>query len=281
MAGGNDGMSYEEPLSKSAVAISISESPDMSVLGLGPEHLVDAMAEVARHLLAMGARLMYGGDLRPDGFTNILFELVARYRRDADLGDERVGVTNFMAWPVHVTLSEQEVARLSEALSGVADLVYLDIMGHVMSLDERKKLNPSAPSNEEWASGLTAMRARMTQVSDARIVLGGKIEHFKGKMPGVAEEALEMFKAHKPLFILGGFGGCARDIAEDLGLVSSQSSTPTQWAGRSSFDGFGLSDLNNGLQDQENVILATTHHIDEAVTLILRGLLRVAAGLPT
>ena len=138
-------MSYEEPLSKSAVAISISESPNMSVLGLGPEHLVDAMAEVARHLLAMGARLMYGGDLRVDGFTNILFELVARYRRDADLGDERVGVTNYLAWPVHMTFSEQDVDQLSAALSGVADLVYLDVNGRVMSLDDRRKAEPKQP----------------------------------------------------------------------------------------------------------------------------------------
>ncbi|HEY0722770.1 MAG TPA: hypothetical protein VGD41_01990 [Pyrinomonadaceae bacterium] len=44
-------MSYDEPLSKSTVAISISESPDMGTFGLGHEHLIDAMADFARHLL--------------------------------------------------------------------------------------------------------------------------------------------------------------------------------------------------------------------------------------
>src|SRR5436309_455279 len=114
-------MSYEEPLGKHAVAISISDSPDLRVLGLGNEHLVDSMAEVARHLLAMGARLIYGGDLRPGGFTEVLFELIARYRRDADLGDERVGVTNVLAWPVHMSLEVQQLRELSESLRGVAD----------------------------------------------------------------------------------------------------------------------------------------------------------------
>ncbi|MBB1161518.1 hypothetical protein [Aquariibacter albus] len=47
-------MTYREPLSQTVVAISISESPGMAPLGLAPEHLVDAMAETARHLLALG-----------------------------------------------------------------------------------------------------------------------------------------------------------------------------------------------------------------------------------
>jgi len=274
-------MSYEEPLSKSAVAISISESPDMSALGLGPEHLIDAMAEVARHLLAMGARLIYGGDLRSDGFTNILFELVARYRRDADLSDEHVGVTNFLAWPVHAKFTKRDVDRLSKALTGVADLVYLDISGQVMSLDDRKKLPPRTPSDDEWIFGLTAMRALMAEVSDARVILGGRTENFKGRMPGIAEEALEMFKVRKPLFLLGGFGGCAQDITADLRLASSSSSTRTPWPGRSSFERFSSTDLNNGLDPEENEILATTHHVDEAMTLILRGLLRLAGRSST
>ena len=51
-------MSRNEPLSGRTVAVSISESPDMKVLGLAQEHLDDAMSEVARHLMAMGARLV-------------------------------------------------------------------------------------------------------------------------------------------------------------------------------------------------------------------------------
>jgi hypothetical protein len=82
-------MSYQEVLGKQAVAISTSESPDMPALGLSDEHLRDAMAEIARHLLALGARLIYGGDLRSGGFSRLLFELVARHHRDADEGDNR------------------------------------------------------------------------------------------------------------------------------------------------------------------------------------------------
>ena len=75
-------MNIRESLSQTSVAISISESAEMGVLGLGKEHFRDAKAELAQHLLSMGARLIYGGDLRQYGFTEILFELALRHGRD-------------------------------------------------------------------------------------------------------------------------------------------------------------------------------------------------------
>jgi hypothetical protein len=269
-------MSYEEPLSKQAIAISISDSPDMNVLGLSREHLDDAMAEVARYLLAMGARLVYGGDLRPRGFTELLFELVARHRRDADLGDERVGVSNFLPWPVHVSWAPEQLKELSDAVKGVAELIYLSLDGEPIPDDERQQLLPHAASGDEWAQGLTAMRDVVTRRSDARIVLGGKVEGFMGRMPGIAEEALISLRASQPLFVLGGFGGCTGDIAMDLGLSSS--SPVRDWPGRGNFTGFSAEALNNGLDAEENAILANTVHVDQAVTLILRGLLRKEIG---
>ncbi|EML9403055.1 hypothetical protein RFI33_001470, partial [Klebsiella pneumoniae] len=95
-------MTYREMLSQHVIAISTSDSPDMPVLGLSQQHLYDAMTEIARHLLALGARIVYGGDLRANGFTELLFELVARHRRDADEGDERSSILNYLAWPVHM-----------------------------------------------------------------------------------------------------------------------------------------------------------------------------------
>lgn len=265
-------MSYKEPLSKQAIAISISESPDMNVLGLSNEHLVDAMAEVARYLLAMGARLMYGGDLRAGGFTELLFELVARHRRDADLGDERVGVSNFLPWPVHISWTPEQVNELSNAVKGVAELIYLTLDGQIIPLEERQQLVRRQASEDQWAEGLTAMRDVMTRRTDARLVLGGKVEGYKGRMPGVAEEALCALRAGQSLFVLGGFGGCAGDIAGALGLAPS--SPARTWPGRDNFTGFTAEGLNNGLDAKENTILATTVHVDQAVTLILRGLLR-------
>lgn len=268
-------MTYQEPLSQKSVAIAISDSPDMAALGLAPEHLRDAMAEIARHLLAMGARLVYGGDLRANGFTELLFELVARYRRDADVGDARAAVVNYLAWPIVVSKPAAEMRGLAEELTGLAELHFLDRQGADVApaaLDDA----PRPPvTDADWAAALTAMRDVLTRASDARIVLGGRTEGYKGRMPGIAEEALTALQAGQPLFLLGGFGGCARDISIALKLVPQPASLAA-WTGLNEFGPFDGAALQNGLTAEENATLARTVHVDEAVALILRGLLRLA-----
>lgn len=268
-----DAVSYSEPLSHTAIGISISGSQDMEALGLAEEHLRDAMTEVARHLLAMGARLMYGGDLREHGFTELLFELVARYRRDADVGDSRPAIVNYLAWPVHRSMQPEKIQTHSQAVAGLAELHYLDIQGRNIAA-EKLEVSTSLPTPEEWSTGLTAMRHVMTKTCDARIILGGKVSEFKGRMPGIAEEALCSIDAGQPLYVLGGFGGCARGIAEELGLVAPLQVQETPWGDRAKFEGLTVNALNNGLNEAENLTLARTVHVDEAVALILRGLLR-------
>lgn len=266
-------MSQNEPLSGHVIAVSISHSPDMAVLGLAQEHLDDAMAEVARHLLAMGARLVYGGDLRPKGFTELLIELAVRHRPDSDDGVGQVSFINYFPWPVHVSLSPEEVRQRWEAVEGLAELIFLTVDGTTMPFEERQQLAPRHPTQKEWAEGLTAMRNLVTSVSDARVVLGGKVADFHGRMPGVAEESLATLRANQPLFLLGGFGGCARDIAEELRL-SPVNGMRRPWPGRNEFANFTAEDMRNGLNVEENITLATTVHVEEAMTFILRGLLR-------
>ena len=268
-------MTYQEPLSQTAVAIAISDSPDMAALGLGPQHLRDAMAEIARHLLAMGARLVYGGDLRTNGFTELLFELVARYQRNADDGDARPAVVNYLAWPIVVSTPAADMRGLVSELAGFAELHFLDLRGDDLEPAALDDVTRSTVTDDDWAMALSAMREVLTRVSDARIVLGGRTEGYKGRMPGIAEEALTAFRAGQPLFLLGGFGGCARDVASALKLLRQPRTVPT-WTGWDLFQHFDGSTLRNGLTATENKVLVRTVHVDEAVALILRGLLRLA-----
>jgi hypothetical protein len=270
-------VTYREPLSQKAIGISISGSQDMEALGLAEEHLRDAMAEVARHLLAMGARLVYGGDLREDGFTELLFELVVRHRRDADVGDSRPAIANYLAWPVHRSMQLEAIQAVSQSLKGLAELHFLDHQGRNLSADQLE-VGTSPITDEDWSAGLTAMRHVLTDACDARIVLGGRVSDFKGQMPGIAEEALCAIGIGQPLYVLGGFGGCARDIAEELGLVTPRQVQTAAWADRAKFSGLTQSILNNGLDSAENETLARTVHVDEAVALVLRGLLRRFGG---
>ena len=129
-------MRTETPTDRPSVAISISESPDMGILGFGKGHLRDAMADIAAHLLASGYNLAYGGDLREDGFTRLLFELVSRYTPDP--GPEQRGesvsdktqshhrVVNYLAWPVHIRMRETELDSIIEATKNVGSCVLLD-----------------------------------------------------------------------------------------------------------------------------------------------------------
>lgn len=271
-------MSARQVLEQNVIAISISESPDMPVLGLSDEHLRDAMAETARHLLALGARLVYGGDLRQRGFSELLFEIVARHCHDAEADDDRAGVTNYLAWPVHILQPFGDLEKAVAALADTAELLLLAIDGKRMSMQDRRRLSVQQPTDAEWTRGLTAMRERMLAETSARIVLGGRVEQYKGAMPGIAEEALLSLQGHQPLFILGGFGGCARDIAESLGLIVPWAASRPTWPGRAAFDPFSGADLNNGLTPDENATLARTPHVDQAILLILRGLLKVTGA---
>ena len=131
------------------------------------------------------------------------------------------------------------------------------------------------PDDGEWESGLTAMRATMCGETVARIAAGGRIEGYKGRMPGVAEEVLMSFEAQQPVFLLGGFGGCARGIAEAVGLVERvDKSSGSSWAGNELFSQFTPDDLRNGLSREANAILADTPHIDQMVSLVWRGVQR-------
>ena len=261
------------PQSPRNIGVSISESADMRFFGFTDGHLKDAMAAYAIHLLSSGATLAYAGDLRDRRFTRLMFDLALRYRP----GQE--AVCNYLAWPVHATMDANEIRELDEALQGFARLILVTPDGHQMPCGEHRTVPPSAVDDKAWRGGLTAMRELMCAQTDALIVLGGKLEGYKGAMPGVAEEALLAIKAKQPVFLVGGFGGCARAIAETLGLADRWAGSHNTWPGREQFEGRAETDLNNGLTLAENRALASTPHVDHAITLVLTGLNRTRRGI--
>jgi len=259
------------------IAISISESPDLAKLGLSPTHLHDVSAEVARHLLTAGIRLLYGGDLRAHGFTELLFELVARYHQG--VGGGEAAVTNLLAWPVHASLSHEEIEGRRQSLGEGGQLVCLTRNGAPMSPEERRHMESQRASDitaQDWAEGLTAMRRLMTERCAARVLLGGRVAGYQGSMPGIAEETLLALQGRKPVFLAGGFGGCARDITETMRLDRSRHGwEPRTWTSREHFAHYGVDDLRNGLSLKENARLASTSHADEIAVLVRRGLRRI------
>ena len=256
------------------VAISTSDSPDMATLGLSEGHLKEAMAELALQLLASDLNLAYGGDLRAHGFTQLLFQLVLRYTSTADL-KSTVRVTNHLAWPVHIGTPLDRIEALAAELRGAAEIVLLGCDGTPLGMNARRGIPTQVPSEDEWRSGMTAMRKFQCSSTDARVLLGGQVANYKGCMPGVAEEALMSLRANQPLFLIGGFGGCARDVAETLGLVEPWAGSRSGWPGRREFEQWTGRNLNNGLSPEENKALARIPFIGQAVMLVLRGMHRL------
>ena len=257
-----------------AVGVSVSESPDLWALGLSDGHLRDAMAEIALQVLGSGRSLAYGGDLRQHGFTELLAELTGRYRNHPRHGGTIV-VTDYLAWPVHIRMTSDELTAFSAEHEPAARLVFLALDGVSLAPEQRMKMHVHEPDDAEWTEGLTAMRTVMRRDTRARIVLGGRVEGYRGAMPGIAEETCLSLEANQPVFLLGGFGGCARDIAETVGLTKRWAGSRDGWTGRDRFRKYSPDDLHNGLSRDENAVLACTPHVHEAVALVSRGLRRI------
>ena len=281
------------PLKSRIIGISISNSPDLPSRGMSLEHLEDAMVECARYLLAQGGSLAYGGDLRPGGFTTILFELARSHNRAGST--ERIH--NFLAWPIHLRIDtdlwkEYLDEIRSYKISPPADL----------GVDAVNYLAPDdAAGRYAWARSLTVMREEMDRKVDARVLLGGQVNGFKGKYPGLLEEALLALRSNKPVYLIGGFGGCTRLIVDTVkggtpeafteafqqrqdplyeGLAaryqdaSSQGrTTAIDYAGELEYlRQRGVGGLNNGLSEAENEVLFVSRSLPEIVYLLLKGL---------
>lgn len=248
------------------IALSVSPPEDLAQRGMGPEHFNDALGEVTRQLLALGAKLVYGGDLRSGGITRMLFELAARYYppsiRNADYEPAIIDVIPYYA---HAELSSEDISAWEAEFAGIGRLLFMRPDGDgAWDAHERPRDLPPA-SRDEWADSLAAMREYVTRSTDARIVVGGRMSGYLGRAPGVIEEANASLSRRKPLFVVGGFGGAAGVIARSL--VGGEHD---RHEGRGS-----PYRVFTGLERREFVRLATSPHIDEIVVLIVRGLRNV------
>jgi hypothetical protein len=301
------------PLADRLIGLSISDSPDLARHGMGPAHLQDALLEVSRYLLSQGAALAYGGDLRPDGFTRRLLDLV--WAHNSALGGDDVApspqrkseiaatrLRNYVAWPIHLRYTVHELARYH--LDGVFELVAPPAD---LGLDVAQTgvfVPPDSPEHRYWwYRSLTAMRERMAADIHARVLLGGQVRGFAGGLPGLLEEALLALRRGRPLYLLGGMGGCTRAVIDallgrrpDVFTEAYQSRTEGYAAflryaeqrgdgfavdypaGVAELEGYGPAGLNNGLDEAENRLLFDTPHIPLMVSLVLEGLTRLERG---
>ena len=99
----------------------------------------------------------------------------------------------------------------------------------------------------------------------------------QGWMPSLAQDALSSLQNRQPLYVLAGFGDCARDVALALHLTDSRPSSRPECQGLDEFAPYvGSESLRNGLNAAENQSLAETDDVEEAMQLVLLGLDRIS-----
>ena len=268
------------------VALSLDTSPDPNVTESGNDRFGDTLEEVASLLLTSGYRVAHADDLLPGSISARIFRLASHHGRRRSLTqanhsptntpDLAFGVTGYCAWPIHIGMPVNEVEKY-EAVFGQQGIVkWLTLEGEPRPFSYFAKAGRREPAPDEWDHGLTARRNTMVHDSLACIVAGGSTVIGHEAMPSVAKDALVSLRNQRPLYVVGGLGGCAQDIATVLRLTDAQPKVHGRWHDMDAFsDYIGPEHLHNGLDASENRTLAETTDVEEAANLVLRGLDRV------
>lgn len=247
-------------------------------------HLSRLSQCVANYVLSRGATLIYGGDLRENGYTEQLLQEAQILK--SRLKTQDIYLQNYLAWPIYLK-DTQEVKKWKAQHRGLLEMKEIPIDEAVSDLTQ-------VDDCYAFSKSLSKMRYEMIKNCNARICAGGKKVGYKGKMPGVLEEILIASELGCPLYLLGGFGGIVHDVCELLQNNKCSDAFTEEWQ-VSNNEGYRellqkykerdekvdylelqnklrSINLNNGLTEEENEMLFNTVYVDEAIQLILKGL---------
>lgn len=229
------------------LAVSISDSADLGALGLLPRHVEITLAEIARAVLTGRGGLVHGGQIKPSGFQFLMNE-VERY------GNHPGAFTLCLAEPEHRELSPGELRSLDRSLGACGRVVRLDQGGIEMGpSDVPQRSEPTSELNGHGdQQSYSAMRRHITDISHARVLIGGCLTGFKGTMPGIIEEAVYAIEAEQPLYVVAGLGGAAALVAEALDIDD------LDWAA----DGFPKRPNDGRIDESLDRLRSTAERID-------------------
>lgn len=266
---------------------------------------------LVRYLLARNCKLVYGGDLRDNGYTEFILN-EARITKDRLHNDndkvkekefeEEAYVLNYVSWPYYLEEKTKEWCVNEPGLFEVTKVEPTCVT------DADKYIDKSSVENLLIRSQcLTKMREESINRSDARVFAGGKIRSYSGRMPGVVEEFIISLKTGKPIYLVGGLGGVTKLICDGILLQKVPRELMKDW--QESYNKyleypnleykklykklvkcknsinyenliciFSAPDLlkylshRSGLTEKEYKRLMETPFVDEAVHLIIEGL---------
>ena len=205
-----------------SIGISVSEpssigEDDISHIGRSVDDIKNLVTDISRALLFRSAGLIYGGDLQDREGNNFTWIMVDEWR---DLvkkhGMKLPKLKNYVSWTLQGLSSSVNKSKMSDYQTAVEKIGVAQPTGLPFPLKEEDGVYPAVTGEDlfVWAKSLTKMREESIAASDARICAGGKRYGAKGRMPGVLEEILLAIKEGKPLYLMGGFGGICKDVAD-------------------------------------------------------------------
>lgn len=185
--------------------------------GGGPtqqEAIVDAWKGVARELFRAGATIAYGGSWAADpennpGLCEILEDEACELAPPLRKGINRSYARLRMFSP-DITPKTAEHKPVDWVLTESV---------HGLTPAERASLETQ--DDGTWLCNVVALFRMRLQVSESsvfRVAVGGKLEGYAGRYPGVAEEIMLSLRLGRPLYVLGAFDGAARDVGQLLAL---------------------------------------------------------------
>lgn len=271
-----------DALSNKALGISVSESPDLGRLGLMEDHFRLALGEIARTVLVSGGKIFYGGHLQPNGYTTFLMQELQKY------GRRNQPLKICLSWSEHRKMSPEEIQVKRQELGLLGEILLLDQEGQRLP----DSYEPEAPElnwdSEIINKSLAGLREFLVRHTHGRILLGGKRYGFQGAMPGLIEEAVISIQCQKPLFLAGGYGGATLSIISSLCPANAEW-FPMEYAATD--DDTKVADAlevlkdvaqnsnwqleGNGLDFDENRLLAATYRPSEIAALVGMGLGRM------
>ena len=283
------------PLAKLTIGLSVSEADDWRNLGLIEEHHEDFILDLARELILLGARLLWGGDLRPKDIGKRLEGVVGTYHQADHAPQDHLAC--YLAWPIHHNKLLAKDLRERRAFADVRCF--------------------PAPSEDLENPALAALcysllRQQLARDCDARVVLGGRLVGYSGRYPGIIEEVFEAIRLRRPVYMVGGFGGAAQAAFDVIVKNGGRMRMEKAWQERCADPVFqkmnaaydllargenlplcvdheevlrvfeelrlqGLSKINR-LTEQENQRLAVSQDIPEIISLLVKGLAACAKG---
>jgi len=274
--------------------ISISESTDSTDRGHSTSQVNRVTLQAAAALVGQGAGVVFGHDWRDDGVMEAVHGFAQHMQPPSTEGGEAEPLLwNLLPWPKTPGLELHERQRMQSTLR-------VDLVG----LPEQLARYTDYPSTGPYfpylqAGALTFLRQRLTDESQARLCLGGKLSGYSGRYPGIVEEAILAIRAHMPLYISGYLGGASRAVADALQgspmpeafrfskpryprIPDDAQDTDHDFSPEESWDElrtFGVEGISrvNGLEPKQNVALFQSAGLDDLLGLVLGGLGRLRA----